>query len=71
MLKKIDKKFLYICGGLIGLPILLILFLVLIRGCDATLKPEKYEERMVNAAKSILKKKINYLMLKVERLQFL
>ena len=56
MLKKLDKKFLYICSGLILAPILLIIVLVLIRGCSSSISADKYEDKMVSAAKKYFKK---------------
>lgn len=50
MLKKMDKKNVYIFAGLIFVPIVLILFLVLIRGCNGTLSYSKYEDKMIKAA---------------------
>ena len=57
MLKKMDKKFLYICGALIIVPLLIILLLVLIRGCNSSITAEKYENKMLSAAKNYFKKK--------------
>lgn len=57
MLKKLDKKFIYICCAIIVLPILLILFLMMIRGCSGTMSYESYEEKMLSAAKKYVKKK--------------
>ena len=51
MLKNIDKKYLYILGALIGIPIVLILFLALIKGCSSGKSSyESYEKKMVSAA---------------------
>lgn len=50
-LNRLDKKFLFIIGLFIGLPILIIIFLAVIQGCgDKKISPEKYEEKMVSAA---------------------
>ena len=57
MLKKIDKKFIYICSGLIIAPLLLIAFLMIIRGCSGNITYEKYEDKMVKAAEKYFKNK--------------
>ena len=57
MLKKMDKKNIYICCGLILIPIVLILFLVLIRGCNGSISYEKYEDKMEKAAQKYFKDK--------------
>lgn len=50
-LKKINKKILIIAGIIILLPILLIIFLAIIQGCsNSKTTPEKYENRMMEAA---------------------
>lgn len=56
MLKKMDKKFLYICGGLILLPLLFIILLVAMRGCSGKITYNLYESKMVNAAQKYFKK---------------
>ena len=57
MLKKLDKKFLYLCGALILVPLLIILLLVLIRGCNSSVSAGKYEDKMLKAAKKHFEKK--------------
>jgi len=56
MLKKLDKKFLYICGALILVPILLVIFLMMFRGCSSTTTHDKYQDKMISAAKKYFKK---------------
>ena len=52
-LKKIDKKFLILAGCIILLPIILIIVLAIVQGCSNTkVTYEKYEEKMLEAAKS-------------------
>ena len=57
VLRKFDKKFLIFFGCIILLPILLVLVLALARGCDREITYEKYEEKMVTAAKKYIKDK--------------
>ena len=57
MLKKFDKKFIYICGILLGLPIILIIFLAMFRGCSSGVSYSSYENKMVSAAKKYVKEK--------------
>ena len=57
-LKKIDKKILIIVGIVLISPILLILFLAILRGCgNSKITYEKYEEKMISAAKNYIKGK--------------
>ena len=50
-LKKLDKKFLIIAGGLILIPIMLIIFLAIIQGCgNRKMTHQKYEQQMILAA---------------------
>ena len=56
-LKRMDKKFLIIVGCIVCMPILLIIVLALIRGCDRKISYEKYEEKMITAFESYIKDK--------------
>ena len=56
-LKRMDKKFLIIVGCIVCMPILLIIVLALIRGCDRKISYEKYEEKMISAFESYIKDK--------------
>ena len=44
-LKKLDKKFLIIAGCIILLPILIIIFLAIIQGCNRNITYENYEQK--------------------------
>lgn len=56
-LKKLDKKFLIIAGCLLGLPIIIIVFLALIRGCSSeSVTYERYESNMLSAAQKYVKR---------------
>ena len=56
-LKKIDKKFLIIAACLLGLPIIIIVFLALLRGCSSeSVTYEKYESNMLSAAQKYVKR---------------
>ena len=60
-LKSMDKKFLIMAGAIVGLPILLIVFLAVLRGCgDSKLSPEAYEEKMLTAAEKYMKANLQY-----------
>lgn len=55
-LKKMDKKFLIIAGLILFLPIVFIIFLVIIQGCDGgKTTHENYENKMITAAGKYLK----------------
>ena len=56
-LKRLDKKFLIIAGGIILLPILIIVFMALIQSCDRNVTHEKYEEKMISAAQKYIEDK--------------
>ena len=57
-LKSMDKKFLIMAGAVIGLPILLIVFLAVLRGCgNSKISHEAYEEKMITAAEKYMKQK--------------
>lgn len=57
-LKKIDKKILIIVGIVLLSPVLLIIFLAIFRGCgNSKITPEKYENKMVEAAKNYFEEK--------------
>jgi len=54
--KKLDKKVLIIIGMFLLLPIILIVFLAIIRGCgNSKITPEKYEEKMISVAEKYFK----------------
>lgn len=49
-LKRLDKKFLVMVGFIIGLPIIIIVFLAVIRGCgNVKITHENYEQKMISA----------------------
>lgn len=54
-IKKFDRKFLITCGCLIICPLLLILILMMLRGCSNSNKVEDYQEQMVTKAKAYFK----------------
>ena len=55
-LKRMDKKFLFFAGLIIFLPIAIILFLVVVRGCgNAKLSYEEYENKMISSVERYLK----------------
>lgn len=57
-LKKLDKKFLIILGCIIGLPILLIIFLAILRGCsNNSLSYDSYEKKMISGFEKYLNDK--------------
>ena len=57
-IKKMDKKFLFIALIIILLPIILIVFLAMIQGCDnSKMTHEKYEEKMIKAGEKYIKTK--------------
>lgn len=56
-LKKLDKKFLIISGCIFLIPILIIIFLAIIQGCNAKITYEKYEENMIKAAEKYINNK--------------
>lgn len=59
-LRKLDKKFLIIAALIILLPIVLIIFLAILRGCDAGKTTySEYEKRMITAAEKYFKNKGN------------
>ena len=57
VLKRMDKKFLIIVGCIICIPILLIIVLALIQGCNRKISYDKYEEKMILALESYIKDK--------------
>lgn len=57
VLKRLDKKFLIIVGCIICLPILLIIILAILQGCNRKISHEKYEEKMISALESYIKDK--------------
>lgn len=57
-LKKLDKKFLIMAGGIILLPILIIIFLAIIQGCSGGVSThEEYEQKMISSATKYFKDK--------------
>ena len=54
-IKKLDRKTLVLLGCMILIPILLILFLVIIKGCTGGVSYEKYEKNMISAAEKYFK----------------
>lgn len=56
-LKKMDKKFLYTVGGIIALPILLLIVMGIARGCSNKKTYENYEKKMISAAQKYFKNK--------------
>ena len=54
-MKKLDPKFIYVCGAIISVPILILIILVCIRGCNVKMSYNKYEELMIKRAKSYAK----------------
>lgn len=56
-LKKLDKKFLIIAGCIILLPILLVIFLAIIQGCNGNVTYESYEQKMITAAEKYINDK--------------
>lgn len=56
-LKKLDKKFLIISACIILLPILVIIFLAIIQGCNGNATHESYEEKMILAAEKYITEK--------------
>lgn len=57
VLKRMDKKFLIIVGCIICMPILLIIVLALIQGCNQKISYDKYEEKMILALEKYIKDK--------------
>lgn len=58
MLKSVDKKIIYIFGALVGIPIFLILFLVMIKGCSSGKSSfSSYENKMISSAENYFTKK--------------
>ena len=58
-LKRLDKKFLIIAGIIIIFPIILILFLAIIRGCsNKKLTYQTYEQKMILSAEKYFKEKL-------------
>ncbi len=56
-LKKMDKKFLITVGGIILVPVVLLIFLAIIQACsNRKVSYEKYESKMIAAAKNYIKK---------------
>ena len=54
-LKRMDKKFLIFVGLIIGLPIVLILFLVIMRGCgNSKMTYQEYEQKMISTTEKYL-----------------
>lgn len=57
-IKSLDKKTLYLFGGMILLPIILIIVLVIVRGCSGgTVSYSEYENKMISASEKYFKKK--------------
>ena len=55
-LKKMDKKFLITVGGIILIPVVLLVFLAIIQACgNRKMSYEKYETKMIAAAKNYIK----------------
>lgn len=54
-LKKMDKKFLITVGCLIAFPLLIIIILMILRGCSGGMSYEKYQSNMVSEAKKYFK----------------
>ena len=54
-MKKLDSKFLVTCAVLISLPILFIIIMALLRGCNSKKSYSRYEEMMMSRAKSYAK----------------
>ena len=50
VLKKMDKKFLITSGLLIFIPLLIIIILMIVRGCSTGSSYESYEEKMISSA---------------------
>lgn len=53
-LKRLDKKFLVLVGFIIGLPLIVILLLVILRGCNSKITYQEYEEKMIAAAEKYI-----------------
>ena len=50
-LKRMDKKFLVFAGLIICLPLIIIIFLAILRGCGSTkISYEEYENKMISSA---------------------
>lgn len=59
-LKKLDKKFLIMASFIIVLPIFIIIFLLIIRGCSNSVTThESYEKKMIESAEKYIKDKDN------------
>lgn len=54
-MKKLDPKFFITCGVIILIPIMILIVLFAIKGCNGAKTPEKYEELMVEAAEKYAK----------------
>ena len=58
-LKKLDKKFLIFAAFIILFPIILVLFLAIVRGCgNSQMSYKNYEEKMISATQRYLKGKL-------------
>lgn len=55
VLKRLDKKFLIIVGCIFCIPILLIIILALVQGCNRKITYDKYEKKMISALESYIK----------------
>lgn len=61
-LKKMDKKFLILVGMILGLPILIIIFLLVVQSCGGkTISYSEYESKMITAAEKYIGKIDNIL----------
>jgi len=55
-LKRMDKKFLVFAGLIICLPLIIIIFLAILRGCGSTkISYEEYENKMISSAEKYFK----------------
>ena len=54
-MKKLDKKFFLTCGIIIAIPVIIILFLVIIRACNGGASYSKYEQMMITRTKRYAK----------------
>lgn len=74
-MKKLDPKFYITCGVVILIPIMILIVLFAIRGCNNTKTPEKYEQLMISAAEKYAKahkmfpKKGNQVIIKLDELE--
>lgn len=54
-MKKLDPRFYITCGIIILIPVIILIFLFALRGCNNTKTPDKYEKLMISAAEKYAK----------------